>query len=349
MNIELQAKRTQDPREIKDELIALLGKAFPYVRERSSFNSYFFSKYLEPPIVNWLEYEGRPVAHYSLFQYEFFDGEKLVKAGKPELNLVSPELIGLCLKQKLNYAELDPMGRLNTLLLAEAKAAEHKFLFTWPNEISINTYRKNGYVFRPLELALYRRFDDPGFIAKKSGNILLRLGFAFLKTVMGFFNVLRFSDKLELQEVSSITKEKYDIEKEWRAYNAAAGSSFYYRKSNELINKKFGESCFKKYLILAQRRPIGYLVLKEERDEGYFKLVDRQCADNVFYLAIAKLPEKNILYRAYRPQSKLLMFLAGFCFYRNLRRELGLLDLSGELADKLNKMPVDDILSDFSV
>lgn len=143
--------------EIPDSVIALLQQAFSYIHDRASVDAYFFQRGGDTTIY-WLEFEGQPIAHYALMTMAFLDQGKRIVAGKPELNIVDKNFLKTCITRKLNYAALDPLGVLSKKIYEDALAQGISFLFTWPNDMALPFYRRQGYQEKNIPVTLYAKF-----------------------------------------------------------------------------------------------------------------------------------------------------------------------------------------------
>lgn len=192
--------------EIPESIITLLQQSFSYIHDRASADAYFFQRGGETTIY-WLEFEGKPIAHYALITMAFLDHGKRIIAGKPELNIVDKNFLKTCMMRKLNYAVLDPLGILSKKIHEDALAQGISFLFTWPNDMAMPFYRRQGYQEKNIPVTLYAKF----------------------------FAVHRFGRSLKTFTL---------FEPQDAAY---AGAGIIPERTPELLNLRFGKQYFERY------------------------------------------------------------------------------------------------------
>ncbi len=315
-----------DISEIPDSLIELITGYFDHIYDKETFNSYFFKKYINKPFLLWLSFEGRIIAFYSLFIHRFVYGGKEYLGGKPELNIVSKDFLRYCLDNKIKYNQIDPMKILIEKVFEIAQKNGVSFMYSWPNNIALGTYKRVGYNNKDIFFSVYQKIFSKKYIISKVNNPLFRLILNFMRitATKPIFTSLR------LDEVKVFSKDLIDISNIYYDLQKRNGYSFFIKKDNDIINSRFEEIKFRKFIIHKGKAVIGYIVIKRHQgvdhivdycvDDRYIsnilRLIDSDNADALYFRSYYNKTDNNKIQKP-RLREILKMLFSGFIFIRN--------------------------------
>lgn len=354
--IDLNINSSGNYNEVSDEIIELLKESFDFIKSRDELES-FFDKFIELPKINWLSFDSSPVAFNCLIIDYFVFNDSIIKAGKPELDHVSKQFLKFCLDNKIDYNLLDPMKLLHDILLKQAKELKLKFLFTWPNSIAQASYNRFGYSIKNISIETYTRVLNSNYLKKKEIFFLIKFLIKFLNL---FFKITSlFIKKLLIEKVNNIEENIYDINKNWLKYCEGNNYILFPHKTNDIINKRFKDNKFEKYLVKHKGSIIGYVILKSKIDDNnikYLWLVDYFVPDNFLYSLLNSITAANhdalqcrFYSTAHKKINSLLMKLIGYFIKTKQDKKFYYYILDQKLKYDFSKIKIDDFIIDFSM
>jgi hypothetical protein len=352
------------------DLVELLKNFFNNsIPNRTAWNYYFRDTVYKKPWVGILKYKDTTIAHYSQFFIDLKYKDKTIVAGKPELPCISQSFILQCLKEKINYQELNPMGILNQKLLENSTANKLDLQFTWPNEIALNSYKKQGYEIFKIKTQTFYYLFNPNFILtnlrKVTENkliltalkILLGLGLFYNKQMTLLRNIL-------IRKIKATRTASFDtgaIEEITKNLIKTIGDDKVIpARSAELLNTKYSENRFYKYY-LSSKKETGYLIMNVNTRTRVAKISDYIASNSLFYLALPVIikqlqKEKKIdllIFRNYSGLANkkpiLLTLLSNLIYKSSQTRYLAWKTTDPAYKFDPKKYLVHDYLSDFSI
>jgi hypothetical protein len=355
--IDLKVNTASNPEEVPEKIVQFLEKGFDFINNREDF-LFFYKKYTDSPFINWIEYNNKPAGYYSLLVIPFSYRNDVIKSGKPELNLISGEFIKFCNDNKIDYKTINPMRLLHNTVLNQAVDLGLKFLFTWPNAIAQPTYTKNNYSFRNINITIFTKVLDYRYFKGKTSN---KIFIQTAKMFNIFFKIKNpFRNKLEFIHVDKLETNKFDIEAYWNDFCKKSGYDLYPYKTNEIINKRFSEKKFDKYLIRKNDDIIGYIILKDKTDNKnikYLWIADYFIPEKYLFSMLDSIYSKDhhavqcrFFSSSNYPKNKFKMIFSGFIFKTCQIKKFNYLVLDKNLEDPAElKIKIDDYLTDFSL
>ena len=348
-------------------LVSLINSYFhDTIPDRAGWNYYFRTTAPVPPYIVWLEHMGRIIGHYALFYYDFTFRNTIIHTGKPELPCVSKEFIQYCIKNKINYARINPIERLNEALFEKANEQQLGLLFTWPNDLALHTYERHGYTIHPLNVQNFNSLLSPHMLytlcAKKikyslaaqviasCSYALIQFGLLLLRTVC-----MPHITPVLVRECASFSEIPLDT----ILQTAQDNTMFQPHRTIDILDKHFAHPRFKIFHISSGQKQ-GYMVININEQNHTAKVSDQVLPNPLFckaFLAVQRTLKTNyhaesLQFRNYEGpahKSTLALMYAGFLPFRTFIRQLAWKTQNKGLQFDKQKFQMSDLLSDYSI